>query len=64
MSVLIQAVSTLALVAIMAFCIFGFLATFEPPGFPVLRWLYAGCVAACLVAIGGVWSGGSTRRPA
>jgi len=53
---------TLILVAIAAFCCFGFLASFEPPGFLVFRWLYGAVTVACIVAIVAVWLVKTTRR--
>jgi hypothetical protein len=43
------------LVAIAAFCCFGFLASFEPPGFLVFRWLYGTAAVACAGAIVAAW---------
>lgn len=42
----------LTLVAIAGFCVFGFLATFEPPGFLVLRGVYAATAIVCLMGTG------------
>ncbi len=46
---------TLVLIAFTAFCGFGFLASFESPGFLVFRWLYGAVAIACVVAIVVVW---------
>ena len=53
---------TLILVAVTAFCGFGFLASFEPPGFLVFRWLYGAVAIACVVAIVAVWLISPSRR--
>jgi hypothetical protein len=37
-----------ALVAVAAFCVFGFLATFEPPGFLAVRLVYGILGILCL----------------
>jgi len=52
---------TLILVAIAAFCCFGFLASFEPPGFLAVRWLYGAFAVACVAAIVAVWLVKTTR---
>ncbi|MHC5537263.1 hypothetical protein ACYOEI_03385 [Singulisphaera rosea] len=46
---------TLILVTIIAFCGFGFLASFEPPGFPAVRWLYGSASVACTIGIFPIW---------
>jgi peptidoglycan/LPS O-acetylase OafA/YrhL len=48
----IRLVVALILVAVAAFCAFGFLATFEPPGYPVLRLAYATLRVVCLLGAG------------
>ena len=48
---------TSILAAIAAFCCYGFLATFEPPGFLVFRWLYGAVAVGCIIAIAAVWLG-------
>jgi uncharacterized membrane protein YccC len=53
---------TLILVAVTAFCCFGFFASFEPPGFLVFRWFYGAVAIACVVAIVAVWFISPTRR--
>jgi hypothetical protein len=53
MSPTIRSVVALVLLAVAAFCGFGFLATFEPPGFVGLRIGYA--VAIVLSLVGGIW---------
>ena len=45
-------VTAIALLAVALFCGFGFLATFELPGWPVLRIVYALVGVACLVGAG------------
>ena len=54
---------TVMLVAITAFCSFGFLASFEPPGFLAFRWLYGGVVIVSVVAILAVWLVRTTGSP-
>ena len=46
---------TLILEAIVAFCGFGFLATFEPPGFVAWRLMYGTVALVCVVTIVAVW---------
>jgi hypothetical protein len=53
---------TLILVAVTAFCVFGFFASFEPPGFLVFRWLYGAVAIACVIAIVAVWLRSPSRR--
>ena len=53
---------TLILVAVTAFCCFGFFASFEPPGFLVFRWLYGAVAIACVIAIVAVWLRSPSRR--
>ena len=40
------------LLAVAAFCGFGYLATFEPPGFPMMRWGYALLGGMCAAGAG------------
>jgi len=47
---IIRLLAAMFLLAAAAFCVFGFLATFEPPGWLTLRIIYA---AAGLAAVGG-----------
>ena len=51
----------LGLLAVAAFTVFGFLATFEPPGFLVIRITYAAVGLACLGGAGWLLFGWSTR---
>jgi hypothetical protein len=53
---------TLVLVAIAAFCCFGFRASNELPDFLMFRWLYGAVFIACVAAI--VWVVKATRRQA
>ena len=53
---------TLILFAITGFCCFGFLASYEPPGFLAVRWLYGAVAVACVVAILAIWFVRPTRR--
>jgi hypothetical protein len=67
MRIVLRLALTLILVAIAAFCCFGFLASFEPPVLPeaanlVIRWLYGAVAVACVVAIVAVWLWKTTRR--
>jgi hypothetical protein len=50
-----------ALLAIAGFCVFGFMATFEPPGSPALRMIYAAAGLFCLFGI--VWAFIPRRHP-
>ena len=52
---------SLVLIAVTTFCGFGFLASFEPPGFLVFRWLYGAVAITCVVAILAVWLISPTR---
>lgn len=45
---LIRIFSAVILLAVAAFCGIGFLATYEPPGWPVLRIVYAVVGIACI----------------
>ena len=47
-----RAVVIVVLLAVTGMCIFGFLASFEPPGFVVWRVGYALTGVACLAGIG------------
>jgi peptidoglycan/LPS O-acetylase OafA/YrhL len=40
--------AALVLLAAAGFCVFGFLATYEPPGFPAMRAIYAVAGSLCL----------------
>jgi hypothetical protein len=53
---------TLVLVAVAAFCCFGFMASYESPAFLTFRWLYGAVFLACVAAI--VWVVKATRRQA
>ena len=66
MRLILRLALTLILVAIAAFCCYGFAASFEPgPGwFLVFRWLYGTLVIACVAAIVAVWVVKATRRQA
>jgi hypothetical protein len=60
MRVFAKALAVVGLLLVMAFCAFGFLATFEPPGSVGLRIGYATVALACLVVI--VWILTTVRR--
>jgi hypothetical protein len=62
MRIVPRLILTLVLVAIAAFCCFGFLASFEPPGFLVFRWLYGAACVACVVGIAALWLTKSPSR--
>jgi hypothetical protein len=47
-----RVVFAIALSAIVVGCGFGFMATFEPPGWPVLRIVYLVAGVGCLLGIG------------
>ncbi len=55
MRIVLRLALTLILIAVTAFCGFGFLASYEPPGLIVFRWLYGAVAIACVVAIVAVW---------
>ena len=52
MPMLIRVAVAFFLLGLATFCIFGFLATYEPPGFPAWRLIYG---VAGLMALAGVW---------
>ena len=54
MRMLIRAVVAFFLLGVAAFCIFGFLATYEPPGFPGWRLIYGAASLTCVAGIGWV----------
>ena len=62
MRIVLRLALTLVLVAVTAFCCFGFLASFEPPGFLVFRWLYGAVAITCVVSIAAVWLISPMRR--
>ena len=62
MRLILRLALTLVLVAIAAFCCFGFMASYEIPDFLMFRWLYAAVFIACVAAI--VWVVKATRRQA
>jgi uncharacterized protein (DUF983 family) len=49
---IMRLIGILALSAIVVACGFGFMATFEPPGWPMLRIVYLAVVVGCLLGIG------------
>jgi hypothetical protein len=49
------------LIAALAFCVIGFLASYEPPGFPEFRLLYSFVGVACLFGIAWVLFPGGLR---
>jgi hypothetical protein len=55
MQLVLRLALTLSLLVILAFCGFGFLATFEPPGFLFFRLLYASVALGCLLTIVAIW---------
>jgi len=55
MATVARIVGTMVLLAVAAFCAFGFMATYEAPGWPVLRTVYAVIAAVCLAGVVGVW---------
>jgi hypothetical protein len=62
MRIVLRLALTLILVAITAFCCFGFLASFESPDFLVFRWLYGSVAVACAFALVAVWLVRLTRQ--
>ena len=59
MHILIRVAVAFLLLGFTAFCSFGFMATFEPPGFPVWRLMYGVAGLLGLTGIGWIL----TRRP-
>lgn len=47
-----RVMAALVLLGLAAFCAFGFLATYEPPGSPLLRIMYGLVGALCLTGAG------------
>jgi peptidoglycan/LPS O-acetylase OafA/YrhL len=45
-------ITAIVLLAVAFFCGYGFLATFEPPGWPITRIVYVLVGVACLVGAG------------
>jgi hypothetical protein len=62
MRLILRLALTLVLVAIAAFCCFGFMASYESPDFLMFRWFYGTVVIACVAAIVAVWVVKATRR--
>jgi hypothetical protein len=60
MDILLRLTLSLLLAAVTAFCCFGFLASFEAPGFPVFRLLYGSVAVTSVAAIAASWL---TRPP-
>lgn len=58
---LLRIVTSAALLAAAGFCTFGFLATYEPPGWPFLRVAYA-LVGVALLAGAGLLATGRRGR--
>jgi hypothetical protein len=56
MSVWRRVVFALGMVPVVGFCPFGFLATYEPPGFPVWRAFYGLTGVAGMVAVAATWA--------
>ena len=54
MNILARGVLTLALLAVASFCVFGFMATFEPPGELGMRTIYA--IVGVLSLAGASWA--------
>ena len=63
MRMLVRAVVALFLLGVAAFCIFGFLATYEPPGFPGWRLIYGAASLACLAGAGWVLARRAKAKP-
>jgi hypothetical protein len=64
MRLILRLALTLVLVAIAAFCCFGFMASYESPDFLIFRWLYGAVFIACVAAIVAIWVVKATRRQA
>jgi len=55
MRIVLRLALTLILTNVTAFCCLEFLASFDPPGSLVSRWLYGAVTVACIIAIVAVW---------
>jgi len=63
MWMLIRVVVALLLLGVTTFCIFGFLATYEPPGFPAWRLIYGAAGLMCLAGVGWVLTRRAKAEP-
>lgn len=54
MPMLIRVAGAFMLLVFTSFCIFGFLASYEPPGFPGWRLIYGAVILVSLTGVGGV----------
>jgi hypothetical protein len=62
MRILPKVALALTIISIAAFCSFGFLASYEPPGFPAYRWLYGTAGLICVVAVVILWLVNTARH--
>jgi len=63
MWMLIRVVVALLLLGVTTFCIFGFRATYEPPGFPAWRLIYGAAGLMCLAGVGWVLTRRAKAEP-
>ena len=63
MLMLIRLAVAFLLLVFTTFCIFGFLATYEPPGFPVWRLMYGAAGLMGLTGVGSVLTRRATAEP-
>ena len=63
MPMLARVTFAVILIALAGFCVFGFLATYEPPGSPTLRVIYGAVGLLCLAGAGRVLFRRSTAAP-
>ena len=64
MRLILRLALTLVLVAIAAFCCFGFMASYESPPYNLGHWFYGIVGIACVADIVAVWVVKATRRQA
>jgi hypothetical protein len=61
MKLTLAAIAFTVTLMVMAFCVFGFVATFEPPGWPALRAAYGvgvlAALGACALIVRWLWKG-------
>ena len=63
MLMLIRVAVYFLLLGFTTFCIFGFLATYEPPGFPAWRLIYGAAGLMCLAGVGWVLTRRAKAEP-
>jgi hypothetical protein len=62
MPIALKWASTLVLAAVLAFCVYGYLASSESPTPLVFQRLYGAGAVGCALAVAAVWFVGGTRR--